>query len=217
MLGTVMAANVFRVIIPQQREMVAALAAGRRPDAERGKQAARRSLHNNYLTLPVLFVMVSHHYPFTYGHGYGWAILAALFVIGAGTRHYFNLRNQGRAPAWLLPAAALGMLGVAIVTAPRSGPGGEDAPSFTQVRAIIGERCTPCHSATPSHPAYTAAPLGVVLDTPEDIRRHAARIAAVTVETQIMPLGNLTGMTPEERALLGRWIRRTAATDGARP
>ena len=106
-IGTIMAANVLMVIIPSQKEMVAAMAQGGPPDAARGKQAALRSLHNNYLTLPVLFIMVSSHYPATYGHPLNWAILAGLAVIGVATRHWFNLRNQGRPNAWLLPGAAL--------------------------------------------------------------------------------------------------------------
>lgn len=217
MLGTIMAANVFRVIIPSQREMVEAMAGGRPPDAARGKQAALRSLHNNYLTLPVLFIMVSGHYAATYGHAWNWAILAGLFLIGVGTRHWFNLRNQGRRNVWILPAAAAGMVALAFVTAARqiggtgvASPIGTAGPGFAKVRVVIAQRCASCHSSSPTDPAFPSAPLGVVLDTPEQIRAEAGRIFAVTVATPTMPLGNLTRMTAEERELLGQWIRAGA-------
>jgi uncharacterized membrane protein len=213
-LGTIMAANVFRVIIPAQRNMVAALSAGTAPDAARGRQGALRSLHNNYLTLPVLFVMVSNHYPATYGSRWGWAILAVLFVIGVLVRHWFNLRNAGRRNAWLLPAAVAGLVILAIVTAPgRTGGAaadGADAAAFADIRVVIARRCAPCHSSAPTYPGMAAAPAGVVLDTPAQIQARAARIAERAVVQQTMPLGNVTGITREERALLGRWVRAGA-------
>ena len=212
-IGTIMAANVLMVIIPAQREMVAALTAGRPPDPARGQQGALRSLHNNYLTLPVLFIMVSSHYPATYGHKLNWAILAGLSVIGVAMRHWFNLRNQGQRNVWILPAAALALVALALVTAPRSGPalatvGG--GVSFADVRLIVARRCAGCHSSAPTTSGIPAAPLGVRLDTPDEIRANASRILAVAVEAQTMPLGNLTGMTPEEREVVGIWIRAGA-------
>lgn len=214
LLGTLMAANVFRVIIPSQQEMVEAMTAGRRPDAALGRQAALRSLHNNYLTLPVLFIMVSNHYPLAYGHAWNWAILAAIAVIGAGVRHWFNLRNQRRRNAWILPAAAVGMIALAVVTRP-SPPAGSardaEAVSFAEVRVIVAQRCAGCHSSAPTHPDHAVAPLGVMLDTPEQIRTNAARIRAVAVLSDIMPPANETGMTENERSLLGRWIEQGAA------
>lgn len=212
-IGTIMAANVLMVIIPSQRDMVAALAQGRPPDARRGRQAALRSLHNNYLTLPVLFVMVSSHYPETYGNPRSWAILAALAVIGVATRHWFNLRNQGRRNAWLLPAAGLGLVALALATAPVAGPTvppGVHPVAFADVRVIVAHRCSPCHSRAPTMPGIPTAPLGVLLDTPEEIRTRAPRMLVRVVETQTMPLGNVTGITPEERDLLGKWIREGA-------
>lgn len=215
-LGTIMAANVFRVIIPAQQEMVQAMTAGRTPDAERGRHAAMRSLHNNYLTLPVLFTMISNHYPATYGHPWAWVILIVLFVIGVLVRHWFNLRNAGRVRrnAWLLPAAALGLLVLAALTAPpsRAGRGGGSAPvgsgavSFAEVRVVIARRCAPCHSSAPTYPGIPTAPAGVVFDTPDQIQARAARILERAVTTRTMPLGNATGMTEEERELMGRWI-----------
>lgn len=216
MLGTIMAANVFRVIIPSQREMVSAIQQGRAPSAKLGRQAALRSLHNNYITLPVLFMMVSHHYPVTYGHEWNWVILTALAVVGAGTRHYFNLRNQGRRNVWILPAAAFAMVALAFGSRPQvpsPSPGtrpGEDGARFADVRLMIAQRCAGCHSSWPTERAFATPPQGVVLDTPEQIRSQAEQIYAVAVAARTMPLGNLTGMTDEERALLGRWIRQGA-------
>lgn len=212
-LGTIMAANVFRVIIPAQRDMVQAMAAGRAPDAERGQQAALRSLHNNYFTLPVLFTMVSSHYPATYGHAWGWAILVVLFAIGVLARHWFNLHNAGRRNAWLLPGAALGLVALTLVTAPRSTGGGartSGTASFADVRVVIAHRCAPCHSSAPTYPGITVAPAGVMFDTPEQIRARAARIAERAVALKTMPLGNVTGITDDERELLGAWVRAGA-------
>ncbi len=220
MLGTWMAANVSSVIIPSQRAMVRAMADGIAPDAEKGKQAALRSLHNNYLTLPVLYIMVSNHYPVTYAHPRGWLILAAMFLIGVVARHYYNLRHRGRHVAWLLPAAALGIMGLAITTAPDTsvrdlssiGGRGERA-AYPVVRAILEQRCVACHSANPTHPTVAGvAPLGVELDTAQQAVTHAERIARA-VESGIMPLGNLTGMTQEERDLVVRWVNEGAATE----
>jgi len=215
-LGTIMAANVFRVIIPSQRDMVAAMAQGRAPDAALGTQAALRSLHNNYFTLPVLFTMVSSHYPATYGHHWNWLVLAGLALVGVATRHWFNLRNQGRPNPWLLPGAAAGLVALAFVTAPRDNgaaavPQAAGDVSFADVRVIVARRCAPCHSSAPTVPGLTAAPQGVAFDTPDEIRARAERILAVAVETHTMPLGNVTAITEEERAILARWIR-----DGAR-
>lgn len=212
-LGTIMAANVFRVIIPSQRALVASVTAGRAPDAQRGRQAALRSLHNNYLTLPVLFVMVSSHYPATYGSSWGWAILACLFVIGVLVRHWFNLRNAGRRNRWLLPAAALGLVALAVATAPRSGgagPTSAPAASFNDVRIVIARRCAPCHSSAPTYPGIPAAPAGVMFDAPAQIQAKAQRILDRAVTTRTMPLGNLTGITDAERDLLRRWVEAGA-------
>lgn len=206
-LGTIMAANVFFVIIPSQRAMVDAMAAGREPDAAKGKDAARRSRHNNYLTLPVLFIMVSQHYPMTYGHGLQWAILAGLFVVGVAVRHWFNVRNQDRGVWWLLPVAALALLALVFVTRPSSSTLlGEGPVSDEAVQAIIDRRCSVCHAAEPSYPGIIVPPADIVLDSPEALRTYAERIQAVVVLTETMPLGNVTGMTREERAVLGRWI-----------
>lgn len=207
-----MVANVFLVIIPAHRHLVAAIEAGREPDAALGQAAARRSLHNNYLTLPVVFVMVSNHYPMTYAHPRGWLILGALGFIGGLIRHYYNLRHAGRDRPWLLVAAGVAFAAVALLSmagAPgsRTAAAGEAPVDLSAVRDVIAVRCVPCHSAHPSHEMFDAPPAGIAFDTEDEIRARAKDIYAVTIETRIMPLGNLTGMTEEERERVGSWAR----------
>jgi uncharacterized membrane protein len=211
MLGTIMAANVFLVIIPAHRELVRAKEAGRKPDPAPGVKAKQRSVHNNYLTLPVLFTMLSNHFPTSYGHSHSWLILVALMLIGAWIRHFFNLRHQGR-NVWVIPVtAALAIAGVAVAIRPTGGGGASASVGsvpFSRVQVIVEERCVPCHS---SHPTKVSAPpKGVVFDTPQEIAAQAAMIQQVAVTTTIMPIGNATGMTSAERALLGAWIRQGA-------
>jgi uncharacterized membrane protein len=211
MLGTIMAANVFLVIIPAHWELVRAKQAGREPDPAPGIRAKQRSVHNNYLTLPVVFAMISNHFPSTYGHSYSWLVLLVLMVTGAWVRHFFNLRHTGRT-VWAIPlTAALAIAGVAVAIRPQSGTGVARVTTsvpFVRARAIVEQRCVPCHSA---HPTKTSsAPLGIVLDTPAQIETQAGLIERVAVATRTMPLGNATGMTDRERALLGAWIRQGA-------
>jgi uncharacterized membrane protein len=211
MLGTIMAGNVLFVIIPAHWELVRAKEAGREPDPAPGVRAKQRSVHNNYLTLPVLFAMLSNHFPSSYGHSYSWLTLIALMLIGAWIRVFFNLRHAGR-NVWAIPVtAALAIAGVAIAIR----PGGEGASSasvgavpFSRARAIVEQRCVPCHSAHPTK--VDSAPKGIVFDTPAEISAQAALIERVAVTTKTMPIGNATGMTQAERALLGAWIRRGA-------
>ncbi|HET9333200.1 MAG TPA: urate hydroxylase PuuD [Gemmatimonadota bacterium] len=212
-VGTIMAANVFLVIIPAHHGLVAAVKAGGEPDASRGKAAARRSLHNNYLTLPVVFLMISNHYPLTYNHPLGWLILGALSFLGGWIRHYYNLRHAGRHRPWMLVAAAAGFAGIAVLatfgTPAPAAAGADDAPvGLTDVREVIAVRCGVCHSAEPVHELFEAPPGGIAFDTDDEIVSRADRIYAVTIESRVMPLGNLTGMTEEERALVGRWARQ---------
>lgn len=215
MMGTMMAANVFFVIIPRQRIIVDQMIAGQEPDASAGAAAALRSLHNNYFTLPVLFIMVSNHYPHTYGHAWDWAILAALGIISASVRHWFNLRGRGDLNRWILPAAALAMIALALVTAPRSNAA--DAPegpvTFARVQSIVYERCANCHTAKPSFPGFEAPPKNLLLDSPERIKAAATQIYQKSALTQYMPLGNLTKMTTQERAELAKWFEDGAKTE----
>ncbi|MAO83785.1 MAG: hypothetical protein CMH50_07870 [Myxococcales bacterium] len=212
MIGTCMAANVFFVIIPGQRAMVDAMAEGEQPDASRGRDGALRSLHNNYFTLPVLFIMVSSHYPMTYGHRLNWALLAGISLAGACTRHWFNLRGQGHRNRWLLPVAAVLMVGLAFVSKPKTyaSPAGGNLDFYQEVYPILQKRCVTCHAAQPTFPGYLAPPGGVILETPEQIKSHAAKIMQNAVNTPYMPPGNLTKITEEERSTLGQWVQAGA-------
>ncbi len=206
MIGTWMAANVRFVIIPGQRELVAAKAAGREPEPIYGTRGKQRSVHNNYLTLPVLFAMLSNHFPMTYAHPQGWLVLLAMMGLGAWVRHFFNLRNQGRV-VWAIPvSAAVGVVVLAVAIAPRNAFSPQASVSFGQARAVITQRCVSCHSSTPTQPGFLAAPNGVTFDTPDQIVARAQQINQQAVVTQNMPFGNLTGMTADERNVLGAWI-----------
>ena len=213
LLGTCMALNVFFVIIPSQRVMVDAMLRGDEPDASNGRAGALRSLHNNYMTLPVLFIMVSNHFPMTYGSHWDWLVLAAIALIGVGTRHWFNLRGRGQRNGWLLPVSAAGILSLAFVMSPYASRllhGATKARAtpvtFAEANQIIVTRCTPCHSANPTFPGFAAPPKGIIFEQPAVIRARIPDIKRVAIDARIMPLGNLTHITDEERALLGQWI-----------
>ena len=214
-IGTIMVGNVFFVIIPGQRRMVDAIRGGGTPDPEPGRRGKQRSVHNNYFTLPVLFIMVSNHSPFTYGHRHGWFVLAVIMAAGVLIRHFFNLRHRGRLAPWLLVAAGALLAALAVAIAPRAVPtGANDAPvRFADAEKVIAMRCVSCHADKPTHPGFAQPPAGVVLDTPERIKASAARIDQQAVQTRAMPIGNLTQMTEAERALLGRWIAAGAKLD----
>jgi uncharacterized membrane protein len=208
MLGTMMAGNVFFVIIPAHWELVRAKQAGREPDPRANERGKLRSVHNNYLTLPVVFTMLSGHFPSTYGHSYSWLILVVLLVIGAWVRHYFNLRHTGR-NVWAIPVtAAIAIAVLAVVIRPKEEPASGATVPFTQVQHVIDQRCTACHSSHPTR--VNVAPAGIMFDTPAQITAQAVLIRQQAVLTNNMPLGNVTGMTQAERDLLGRWIAQGA-------
>ncbi|MEJ2128598.1 MAG: urate hydroxylase PuuD [Woeseiaceae bacterium] len=204
-LGTIMVANVFFVIIPGQRRMVAAAERGEEPDAGDGIRAKQRSVHNTYFTLPVLFVMTSNHYAMTYSHEFNWAILIAMSLAGALIRIYFVARHSGKASPLPLIVAGILLAGVAALIVPRASAASGDAVAFADVRNVVVHRCTTCHSAQPTHPAFPAAPAGVEFDTDEQIVAEAVRIHQQTVTTRVMPIGNLTNITEEERDIIDRW------------
>lgn len=208
MLGTIMVANVAMVIMPGQRRLVAALIAGEKPNAEDGRQALIRSRQNNYITLPVLFLMISNHYPSTFGNQYNWIIIAALIPIGVGVRHYYNLKHKGNHANWMLVAAACAMAVVAWFAAPKPLPEPAGGVSTAQAVDIVQKHCVSCHGASPTDKIFSAAPNGVMFDTLAEMQRHAQSIKARAVDTKSMPLGNTTGMTDEERAILGAWIAK---------
>jgi uncharacterized membrane protein len=206
MIGTIMATNVAHVIIPGQRDMVNAMVEGRPPPLERGKAGALRSLHNNYLTLPALFVMVANHYPLVWGHRHAWALLVAICVCGGLIRHGFNLRGLGANRPWVPSVVgSLGLVAVAAATWQRPAMAAADSGvSITAVQIVVGQRCLPCHAETPTQAGFLAAPKGLSLESRELIEVNRAKIGA-QVGSQAMPLGNLTGMTDEERALVVKW------------
>jgi uncharacterized membrane protein len=208
-LGTIMVANVFFVIIPGQRRMVESFGRGEVPNADDGIRAKQRSVHNTYFTLPVLFVMTSNHYALTYSHEYNWLILVAFTLAGALIRIYFVARHKGRASPVTIIIAALILLAVAAAIAPKSRAGMMADVTLDMVRPVIQSRCTICHSASPTHIAFPAAPAGVVLDTDAQMLAERERIHQQTVVLQVMPIGNLTEMNNEERALIDAWYFST--------
>jgi uncharacterized membrane protein len=206
-LGTIMVANVFFVIIPGQKRMVAAAERGETPDPIHGLRGKQRSVHNTYFTLPVLFVMTSNHFAMAYGHEYNWLILIGVSLAGALIRIYFVERHKGRASALPLVLAVALLAVIAAAIAPRSQGSTDASVSFSQVRNVINARCLSCHSGAPVHPAFPVAPLGVVFDTDEQILAEADRIYQQTVATRVMPIGNLTDMTSEERQVIDAWYQ----------
>jgi len=208
-IGTIMVANVAFVIIPGQRKMIDALRAGRKPDPLPGQLGKIRSVHNTYFTLPVLFIMISGHYPMTYDNPFGWLILAGISLSGVLVRYAFILSHKGKIVPALPIAAFVVLTAIAIAIMPRgSAP---KSVSFAQVRPIFAQRCAVCHSAHPAQPGFTAAPAGVLLDTPQHIASNAQRIYQQAVATQAMPPGNVTDMTKAERAQIAGWIASGAA------
>lgn len=215
MIGTVMAANVFFVIIPNQRKAVAQLMQGQVPDPALGKAGKQRSVHNNYMTLPVLFIMISHHYAMTFGAGRPWLVLALLGLTGVAVRHVFNLRHQGRKTGQaMVVAGAMALVSVTYVSAERAtlpavaraAEASEQPATWASVEPIFAKHCVSCHAARPTSEAFTAPPLGVMVDSFDHAHAVAPRVQKVAVDAEIMPLGNMTGMTRAERDALGRWI-----------
>lgn len=210
-IGTVMVANVFLVIIPNQKKAVAAMIAGEKPDPALGAAAKQRSVHNNYMTLPVLLTMISGHYPLLIGHEFNWLLLAGLSAASVIIRHFFNLRHKGVERRWLVGASAA--LFVATIMAASIRPAGVGAQAATiseasddAISAIMQRHCVTCHSGAPTHPAFSAPPGDLSLETLDSLRSHAETVRLQTVDSDIMPLGNETGMTQEERAMLGAWL-----------
>ncbi len=197
MTGGLMVANVFFVIIPSQKAMVGAAKKGELPDAAKGKKALQRSIHNNYFTFPVLFVMVSNHFPSTFGNKYQWIVLAAISIGAAGIKHWLNLREQGRLSVWILPASVILLLAVAYGTAPKLSTAKCAEISFAEVNAIIQKRCVQCHSSRPTDNVYTAPPNGVKYDTPQEIVAKKDLIMQRVVVTQTMPQNNKTILPPK--------------------
>jgi uncharacterized membrane protein len=204
-LATIMSANVFFVIIPGQRRMVAALMRGETPDPRPGALGRQRSVHNTYFTLPVVFAMISNHYAMTYSAAGSWAVLALIMAAGALTRQFFVLWHSGFR-AWQLPVAGAACVAAAMVwlmPAPVLRSAAAAPVSLATIEPIVAHRCAPCHAAHPT--LMASAPAGVMLDTPDRIVANAPRIMQQAVQLRSMPLGNVTKITDQERALLGAW------------
>ena len=206
--GSIMATNVFAVIIPNQKKMIAQMIKGETPDPYYGMVGKQRSTHNNYLTLPVLVMMVSPHYPFLSAHPHAWLVVALILIAGASIRHYLNRVDAGddwKNYGWTAPVAVGALMIAIFVTAPRSSGGGA-AVSDAEVLAVTQKHCVMCHAAKPTHEGFTEAPKNITLDNIAGLRQYAAQIYVQAVQTNAMPLGNETGMTQEERDALGRWV-----------
>jgi uncharacterized membrane protein len=211
LIGTIMVANVFVIIIPNQKKMVAAMLAGQVPEARLGEEGKTRSVHNNYLTLPVIFLMLSNHYPLVFATKYNWVIVAILLVIGPVIRHFYNERHAGREdPWWTWAVAAIGLCTVIWLTAagPREDTRGSlpPTPTFAAVQDIVTTRCSMCHAAQPVWAGFAHPPKGVMLDTPDRIRAHAKLIGINTVHSSAMPPGNITDLSLAERRTLAAWL-----------
>ena len=213
MIGTMMAGNVFKVIIPSQKALVRAAKYGKTLDPSLGQNAGLRSLHNNYFTLPVIFIMISNHFPSTFGNTSPWFILMALTLASVIVRHYINLHEKGESLKWLLPTATVIIVSLVFVTAPKQNLGvakHKGKVSFNQANEIIQKRCVQCHSAKPTDNVQVVAPVGVKFDTPAEIEKMAQRIMSRAVITKTMPQANKTGITDEEREIIGAWIEQGA-------
>ena len=212
-MGTIMAANVFLIIMPNQRKTIAAMLAGETPDPALGKQAKQRSLHNNYLTLPVVFLMLSNHYPTAFGTRYAWVLVALVLIAGTAIRHFFNRQHAGQPRPWWAWGVAAGCM-LASIALSTQGPAGIQAAaipaSFAEAEEVIATRCSMCHAAEPVWAGLATAPHDVRLDSPAEIRRHAAQIRLQAVLSHAMPPGNVTEISDEERAILKAWTEQEA-------
>jgi uncharacterized membrane protein len=214
LLGSIMVANVWARILPAQSAMIRATNEGRTPDFSHAHRAKLRSVHNSYMTFPVLFLMISNHYPGAYGVPGRALVLLLLIALGMGARYLMIGKSQRR--WWALAPMAAALVGAVVLTRPARLEGspaivGEGpVPSYAQVQAIVISRCVACHSTAPRIATFGSAAGGVNFEIPGTIRRYASRIQLRVVETRTMPLGNMTNMTEDERALLARWIAHGA-------
>jgi uncharacterized membrane protein len=209
-IGTIMVANVFFVIIPSQKDLVDAVKEQRKPDAQKGKNALERSRHNNYFTLPVLFIMISNHYAGIFAHSANWVLLLVISVAGVGIRHWFNIRHLDKHSRLVLPLALLILAALIFVLRPQTEPGPDspdkqDFPSTAEVMPVFQARCVTCHADKPDHAGFAAAPLGVLLELEESVDLQDMIIFNAVVVKQSMPLANTTNMSDEERELIARW------------
>jgi uncharacterized membrane protein len=216
-VGTIMVANVFATIIPNQNKIVAALLAGKTPDPRWGAAGKERSVHNNYLTLPVIVLMISNHYPLLFATRFNWVIVAIVLALGPVIRHFFNARHADRpSPWWVWGVAAVAMIAIGLLSAagPRQVHTGAlpAQPDFAAVQDIVSTRCGMCHAVEPVWDKITTAPKGILLDDGGHIRRYARLIGRNAAWSNAMPPGNVTEMTAAERATIAAWLA-AGATD----
>ena len=204
LIGTIMAGNVFFGIMPAQRELVRALEAGEKPDSKPAAFAKLRSTHNNYFTLPLLFIMISNHYPMTYGSESAWLVLALISINAAFVRHYFNLKHQDNHQPWILVVGAVMLFAIIGFMLPKPVAMSDVKISDARVLEISQARCASCHAGTPSNASFTTAPAGVLLETESQLLLNKQRIFQA-VQTGYMPLGNMTKMTDAERSEMLQW------------
>ncbi len=221
-IATIMSANVFMIIIPNQKKVVATLRAGGTPEARLGLQAKQRSTHNNYLTLPVIFLMLSNHYPLAFGTKWNWVIVSLVLVMGAVIRYYFNSMHAKKGkPWWTWGVAALCFAAIVwLSTFPAETPEEYDisasqnplyvSASFEEVRETVIGRCSMCHAQEPFWDGIGVAPKGVVLETDEQILRHAHEIYIQAGRSNAMPPGNVTEISGEERRLIASWFEQAS-------
>ena len=212
-IGTIMVANVLMIIIPGQTKVVTALKAGKTPDPRHGARGKQRSLHNNYLTLPVIFVMIGGHYPVIFATDYAWGILALVLVIGAVIRHFFNTKHKGLAPPWWTWLVAAILTGFAISLSHLGAPNlqydktAHASPTDLHNASIelVIERCSSCHAREPLWDGLAFAPKGVYLENKSDVLRHANDIFWQAAASHAMPPGQVIWIEDEERAMLAAW------------
>lgn len=213
LVGLVMVVNVWRRVLPAQQKLIDARLAGEIPDPILAQIAKQRSVHNNYLTLPVVFIMISSHYPATFGHQQNWAVLIGLFVIGALVRHWFNLRNSGFPSLWPLILSGVFMFALATwVSLPKMTSSNKmkitRQVGLDEVSRIISVRCSVCHASKPSFSGFDSPPKNIKFESARQIKKYASQIWKTAVATNTMPLGNVTKMTEKERKIIGRWIEQ---------
>jgi uncharacterized membrane protein len=211
MMGSIMVANVFFHIIPGQKSMVGEIRAGQTPDPKYGVVGKQRSVHNTYFTLPVLFIMISNHYPMTYSHQQGWLVLGFIMMAGVLIRQYFVMRHGNNANKALLVVGVVLLLAMVVYLMPAIPEGdGSSAINDAEIQQVINDRCVACHATKPTQAGFASPPLGLALETSAQINQNAVKIAT-TVQTRYMPLGNLTQMSDQERALIASWYAQTLA------
>jgi uncharacterized membrane protein len=204
LIGSIMVGNVFFGIMPAQRELVRAIEAGEKPDTRPAQFAKLRSTHNNYFTLPLIFIMISNHYPVTYGHENAWLILALISFNAAFVRHYFNLKHQGQHKPWILVGGLVFLFAIIGYMLPKPVDMSDAVITEAQVVEISQKRCASCHAAKPTQAGFAAAPAGIMLQSIDELSANKPRILQA-LQSNYMPLANMTKMTDEERAQMIRW------------